>query len=239
MFEGLGAPAPNRTCVSRPTRRQRLGSYPAYLSTPRRPSSHPRGFRLIHLSKSLVVKVLRHQPLQVRDVRLFSSLDSPQRSLPGRGRRNLIVRSALVNRPQEGFFTTRSDSQSTRNKPVFDPPNPACARPEEGDRFRVRQYSHTPTRTDRFAASLELFKRCCVKQQATREPQTPQFKSPRPISESLAGVETRPTQRGENIPRPAALSSPRKVFPPVGPASCQRCVDLSITPPPHHSSSGF
>ena len=44
---------------------RRLGSYPAYLSTPRRPSSHPRGFRLIHLSKSCVTKVLRRQPLRV------------------------------------------------------------------------------------------------------------------------------------------------------------------------------
>jgi len=161
----------------------------------------------------------------------FLPLGPPQRSLPGRGRRNLIVRSALVNRPQEGFFTTRSDSQSTRNKPVFDPPNPACARPEEGDRFRVRQYSHTPTRTDRFAASLELFKRCCVKQQATQEPQTPQFKSPRPISESLAGVETRPTQRGENIPLSAPLSSPPTLSPRGEPPSTLRRHQEYARPP--------
>ena len=36
--------------------RQRLGSYPACLSTPRRPSSHPRGFRLFTCQRAVLLK---------------------------------------------------------------------------------------------------------------------------------------------------------------------------------------
>ena len=35
---------------------RRLGSYPAYLSTPRRPSSHPRGFRLFTCQRAVLLK---------------------------------------------------------------------------------------------------------------------------------------------------------------------------------------
>ena len=91
---------------------RRLGSYPAYLSTPRRPSSHPRGFRLIHLSKSCVTKVLRRQPLQVRRRSTFFFPRPSQRSLsrllsqPGEA--DLIVRSALVNRPSRRFLSNQT-----------------------------------------------------------------------------------------------------------------------------------
>ena len=84
---------------------RRLGSYPAYLSTPRRPSSHPRGFRLIHLSKSFVVKVLRRLPLKVRQRSTFSRVGPAGRCPAATGRRNLIVRSALVNRPPRRFLS--------------------------------------------------------------------------------------------------------------------------------------
>ena len=141
---------------------RRLGSYPAYLSTPRRPSSHPRGFRLIHLSKSCVTKVLRQQPLRVRRRTTFLGRRPQSRSLPIRlpsqGRRNLIVRSALVNRTQRRFLCNLRETQMTRSDLAVSP----------------RRYSHADA-NQRFAASLVLFKSCCVKQQATRNRQTPQF----------------------------------------------------------------
>jgi len=151
--------------VSRPTRRQRLGSYPAYLSTPRRPSSHPRGFRLIHLSKSCVAKVLRRLPLKVRR---RSTFPPERRCLSAGGGGILSFVPPLSIAFRKDFLTTRSEPRSTRNKPVLDPSRPACARPDRANSTRDRQYSHTPTRTGRFATSLELFKRCCLKQQATR-----------------------------------------------------------------------
>ena len=136
--------------MSRPTRLRRLGSYPAYLSTPRRPSSHPRGFRLIHLSKSCVAKVLRRLPLKVRRRSTFP----PKRRCLSAGGGGIL-----------SFVPPLSIGPRGDSCPTF-------ARPEltRDERFSAsrRQYSHTPKRTGRFATSLVLFKRCCPKQQATR-----------------------------------------------------------------------
>ena len=71
----------------------------------------------------------------------------------GRGRRNLIVRSALVNRPPRRFLSNLARPKLTG---------------DEAFSASRRQYSDTPKRTGRFATSLVLFKRCCPKQQATR-----------------------------------------------------------------------
>jgi hypothetical protein len=116
---------------------RRLGSYPAYLSTPRRPSSHPRGFRLIHLSKSCVTKVLRHRPLQVRDARLISPADSPQRSLPRSGEAESY----------RSFRPCQSDPGKIFVQPSHGPDRPAANRvDDEGDRLAPAPHSTTRVR---------------------------------------------------------------------------------------------
>ena len=163
---------------------RRLGSYPAYLSTPRRPSSHPRGFRLIHLSKSCVTKVLRRQPLQVRRRSTF---------FPAAG--SALAFAFAFPTGGGGSYRPFRPCQSAASKifvqPSRRPDRPATNRrnstgtgsrqPVEGPFVSPRRYIHTPWRTGRFAASLVLFKRCCESQQATREPTNAAVQSPRQV----------------------------------------------------------
>ena len=160
--------------MSRPNQFRRLGSYPAYLSTPRRPSSHPRGFRLIHLSKSCVVKVLRPLALKVRERSTFRTGEA----LPlGEGRRNLIVRSALVNRPPRRFLSNLRDVQID---------------PQRASRHRlgaVQSYADANRQVRHFART---FQKMLLEATSDSKLTNAAVQAPRPTSESLEGMK-RPT----------------------------------------------
>ena len=153
------------------------------------------------LVKELVAKVLRQQPLQVH----------PRPTFSGRPAEKL---AASQSGEAESYRPFRP-CQSTPAE-IFVQPSRRSHRPSAnhfGFRFgstviRRRGPTGSPFRS--------YFSKGVARSNRRFRPTNAAVQAPRPDSESLAGVKTRPTQRGDNIPALRRLSSPVGSFSPDG-----------------------